>query len=1108
MVMILQHLRTCCLRLIVLMSVAVATCVPVGTAQGATHQEILDIEVTISLKDVTLKQALQEIESVARVKFVYSRSYVKLDEKVTIEVSGKKLGQLLEELFSPREIRFSVHDTGNFVVLTQARLRGELQMDPRGRPDGESRFAIRISGKVVDVAGNAMVGVNVVEKGTTNGTSTDAEGKYALDANGEGTLIFSFIGFKTVEELIGGRSVIDVTMEEDKSVLETVLVNAGYWKVSEREQTGSIARVSSSEIAQQPVGNPMAALIGRMPGVNIQQQSGMAGSGFTIQIRGKNSLRENGNAPLYIVDGVPFPSTTVAVGYSALANPSPLNSINPADIESIEVLKDADATAIYGTRGANGVVLITTKKGSPGKTKLDLNVYTGVAKVGHFMKLLNTDQYLTMRHEAHKNDGFPIESYEYDLTTWDTTRYTNWQKVLIGETSKVTNAQLSFSGGNANTQFLVGTGFYSEGSVFPGDFGDKKLSTHVGLSHTSPNKKLKLGFQNNFVIDDNKLPIQDLTTVALSLPPNAPKVYNDDGSLNWENSTWPNYANPMAYQLAEYRINSQNLISNFNISYEVIPGLVVKSNVGYNTLTSKDLNLAPIASNDPAFGVTTGFSDHTRGFTKTWIAEPQVEYHKEIGSGSFTVLIGTTFQQTTREAESIRASGYTNDALLENIASAGSLNILAATFTDYKYGALFGRINYNLKGKYILNATARRDGSSRFGPSRRFANFGAIGAAWIFSEDFFKGSSILSYGKIRGSVGRTGSDQIPDYGFLDSYASSFYPYQGRTGLVPTRLANPDYGWEKTLKTEMAIDLGFMRDRLNLSVAYYRNESSNQLIGLTLPRMAGFSSIQYNLPATIRNMGTEVVLRTTNVSTNDFNWTSSVAFTVPRNKLVSYPDLERSPNANLWVIGKPITTPKSYHYVGVDPETGIYAYQDLNNNGSGTDNPADKQVGKNLGQRYYGALTNSVQYGGFELTLMFQFVKQTGRNFLASLSTFTIPGGPTNQPVEVMNRWQKPGDISNIQKFTNDSPGYNAYLAAAGSDNLIVDASFIKLKNVSLSYTIPGSLSQFLKLQSVRVYLQGQNLLTFTKFAGLDPEFPIPTNLPPLRILTGGIQVSI
>jgi TonB-linked SusC/RagA family outer membrane protein len=1100
MVMFLKHLRMCILVIVALTTTTLM-------AQGASRQEVLDVEITISLKDVSLKQALQEIEQVAKIKFVYSKSYLNLDDRVTIDVAGRKLGQLLEELLTPRSIRFAVHDSENFVVLTQAKTRSLIPDDVGSTPITTPTYATRISGKVTDASGSGMAGVNVVEKGTTNGTSTDATGLYSLEISDNAVLIFSFIGFKSVEEQTVGRSMIDIIMEEDQAVLDAVLVNAGYWKVNEREQTGSISRVTAEEIQRQPVGNPMAALIGRMPGVHMYQTSGMPGAPFEIQIRGRNSLRLDGNRPLYIVDGVPFPATSVSVNYSLLGSASPLNSINPADIESIEILKDADATAIYGTRGANGVVLITTKKGGPGKTKLDLNVYTGVGKVGHFMELLTSEQYLMMRREAHRNDGTPIDSWEYDLTEWDTTRYTDWQKVLIGGTSRITSAQLSISGGAENTQFQFGAGYYSEGTVFPGNFGDKKLSTHATLTHQSTNKKFNFSFQNSVVIDNNNLPRFDYTTTALSLPPVAPELYNEDGTLNWENGTWPSFTNPLSVNLLKYDINSQNLISNISLGYELLPGMRLKSSIGYNYLYSKDLNLAPIAANDPILGVTTGFSDNTRGLTKTWIAEPQIEYLKELSGGRLIVLVGSTFQQTTRSAESIRASGYTNDALLENLASAATLRTLNSSFLDYKYNAIFGRINYSYGGKYFINVTTRRDGSSRFGPSRRFANFGAIGGAWVFSEEFFKGSRVLNFGKLRGSFGITGNDQMSDYGYLDSYVASSQPYQGRSGLVPTRLANPEYSWEKTLKTEVALDLGFLDDRLGFNLAFYRNKSSNQLTGYNLPRITGFSSIQSNLPAVIRNTGIELLVRSENVANKTIHWETSFMLTIPRNKLVSYPGIETSPNANQWEVGNPLATSKRYHFTGVDPQTGFYTFEDLNGNGR-VDSPGDLMANGFVGQKYFGSLINTLQYKGFDLSFMIQYVNQTGRVYHSASTAFGLPGNMTNQPVQVLDRWQKLGDDAEIQKFTMSFAGTSAHEYSGSSDNLVVDASFIRLRNVSVNYTLPEKITKNWKVNSAKVFLQGQNLMTFSNYVGMDPEPAIPNSLPPLRVLTGGLQISI
>jgi TonB-dependent starch-binding outer membrane protein SusC len=471
-------------------------------------------------------------------------------------------------------------------------------------------------------------------------------------------------------------------------------------------------------------------------------------------------------------------------------------------------------------------------------------------------------------------------------------------------------------------------------------------------------------------------------------------------------------------------------------------------------------------------------------------------------------LVGSTFQQTTRSAESFRASGYTNDALLESIASAANLTILTSGFTDYRYNAVFGRANYNLGGKYFFNVTARRDGSSRFGPTKRFANFGALGAAWVFSEQFFKGSRILSFGKFRASFGVTGNDQIADYGYLDSYSASLYPYQGRSGLVPSRLANPDYSWERTVKTEAAIDLDFLDNRLGMSAAYYWNESSNQLTGFNLPRITGFSSVQYNLPATVRNTGLELIVRSTNIKRKDFDWNTSATITIPRNKLVSYPEIETSPNANQWEVGKPLTTTKKFHLIGVNAQTGVYEFEDLNGNGRGTDSPADLVATGFIGQKYYAAVTNSVQFQGLELSFMVQVVQQTGRKYLSSTTMFAAPGVMTNQPVQVLERWQRVGDDTGTQKFTTGSAGVDAYLASSLSDNIVTNSSFVRLRNISVSYQLPQTLIDPWKIQSARIFFQAQNLITFTDYIGMDPEPAIPNSLPPLKVLTGGLQITL
>lgn len=1083
----------------------------VGVSQwlgAAPRQNVLEKEITISLKDVTLRQALVELEAQTGVKFVYSSSYLRLDERVTIDASSRKLGQLLSELLTPLEIRFAVHESENFVVLTQARTRG-LSVPSETESSAAFSYATLVTGRVTDEQNAPMAGVNVVEKGTANGTSTDADGKFALETRDNPTLLFSFIGFKTQEVEVGSRSVVDIVLEEDRAVLETVMVNAGYWKVSEREQTGSISRVTAKEIQQQPVGNPIAAMIGRMPGVNIQQTSGLPGTSFQVRIRGRNSLRLDGNDPLYVVDGVPISTQSISSGASPVGLSNPLSGINPADIESIEILKDADATAIYGTRGANGVVLITTKKGHAGKTTLDVNVYTGAGQVGKFMKLLSTQDYMTMRREAHRNDGMPVQSYEYDLLPgWDTTRYTDWQRALIGGTANVTNAQLSVSGGSEIMSFNIGGGFFQEGTVMPGNFSNKKINTHYSISHRSSDKKFEVNMSGTYVFDDNTLPNVDLTGTAIRIPPLAQSLYKDDGSINWANGRWPGSYNPIGYTKLKYSGLSHNLVSNLTTSYEVLHGLRLKLNLGYVTNRFDEKNIAPFSSYDPDWGITTAYAEFGINRYSSWIAEPQVEFNKQLGVGRINILAGTTFQQSLRQGMYLIADGFTNDALLDNIRAATSIFPSSSTYTEYKYNAAFARLNYTVNEKYLINLTGRRDGSSRFGPGKQFANFGAIGAGWIFSkESFVESLSFLSFGKLRASYGLTGSDQIPDYGYLDSYNPTTYPYMGRGGLIPARLANPDYRWEKTWKGEVALEVGFLNDKIFAVASYYDNRSSNQLVGYSLPQMTGFNTIQFNLPATVRNYGAEVSIRTVNVDNQRIQWESNITLTAPRNVLLSYQGLETSSNANRLTIGRSLSTPKGYHFTGVDPQTGLYTFEDVNRNGVTLESSGDRVATKDIAQFLFGGISNTVRFSGVEINVFVQGVRQNGRDPLAR-SAFGTPGSMSNQPVAVLDRWQRPGDVTNVQKFSTSSAASTTQVAMGDSDRSIIDTSFIRLKSLSVSYSLPSSWIARSKFKMARIYLQGQNLWTATRANLLDPEQSFAINMPALRVLTGGIQFTL
>ena len=964
-----------------------------------------------------------------------------------------------------------------------------------------------ISGIITD-GEDPLSGVNVLVKNTARGSISNLEGRYSVSASANDTLVFTYVGYKTQEIAVGNAPIINVIMEVDAQALDAVVINAGYYKVSDREKTGSITRITAAEIENQPVSNPLAAMQGRMAGVNIVQTTGVPGGGFSVRIRGRNSIRPDGSEPLYIVDGVPY--STLSLGNINISSvlggaQNPLNGINPDDIESIAVLKDADATAIYGSRGANGVVLITTKKGKGGTTRFQFSTSTGVGSITRRMQLLNTEQYLEMRRQAFANDGiteYPFNAYDIN-GTWDQNRYTDWQEELLGETAYYTTASTSVQGGSEETQFLVRGNYEEQTTVFPGDFKYQKGGALLNLNHTAKTDKFSMQVNANFVTDKNKLPPTNLVYDAYSLPPNAPSLFTENGDLNWEEGT---FTNPLAQLNGDYQSKTNTLIGNAVISYRPFKGLEAKANVGYTKNEVEEYKTSPHTIYNPDFGLDSSFSSIflNNGNRRSYIVEPQLAYNFKIGKGRVEVLAGGTVQHELTAKEVQFASGFANNNLIENVAAASNVSIVSDTEEIYKYRALFGRINFNWDHKYILNLTGRRDGSSRFGPGKQYTNFGAVGAAWVFSEEGFIKNQLplISFGKLRGSYGTTGNDQIGNYGFLDTYTFGGLSYQGLQGLSPTQLLNPNYGWETNKKLEAALELGLFNDKLNISASYYRNRSSNQLVGIPLPGTTGFTSILANLPATVENTGWEFELTTSNFQNDSFSWKTFINLSLPRNELIAFPNLEGSTYANQYVIGEPLDILLLYNATGVDPQTGIYTFEDVDGDGSIT-KPNDAKTIANMAPKYFGGFGNSLRYANFSLDFLLQFVKQQGRNFFAG---GTLPGSMTNQPVEVLDNWQQTGDDASIQLFTTgiDQEATLAYVNNSASTASVSDASFIRLKNVSLSYKIP--IPENLNM-GCRVNIRAQNLLTFTKYKGPDPETQVFNNLPPLKLITAGIDFN-
>ncbi len=1066
-------------------------------------------KISLSERDVPLEKVFKKIQEQTKYKFLYTSQLLEGVPKVTISVKNASLEEVLDLVFKDQKLDYEINEN-TIVVRPKVKAKGTLSQ--------EATLAdpINVSGKVTDNEGRPLPGANVKVRGTNIGVTTDNNGNFSLKNISENAVLeITFVGHEMKTFTVRGAGFVNIALDQKLSLLDETVVIA-YGTTTRRFSTGNVATVKATEIEKQPVMNPLLALQGRVPGLYINQINGLPGGGIDITIQGINSIG-NGSKPFYVIDGIPYPSEMLStvgrsfgniLGGNSLTGGSgnPLSYINPSDIESIDILKDADATAIYGSRGANGAILITTKKGKSGEAKVEANIQKGWGKVTSKLKLLNTSQYLEMRKEGKLNDNAAILSTDYDINGfWDTTRNTDWQKELMGNTAQYMNLYSSLTGGNKGMQYLLSGTYQLQSSVFPGKFRDRKGNFHFSLNSSSKNEKFNASIVTSYLTDFNSLPASDLTGQALTLAPNAPYLYNLDGSLNWEpnsagTSTW---SNPLKEILKSYENKTTNLIANSILTYRLTSGLYIKSGFGFNKLETNEYT-----GSTPDFVRPESRPSFTRSATysfnanKSWSIEPQISYLKEFNSIKFDFLIGATWQETNNNGLSLIGSGYSSDAILRDLRSAVSLKSEYSDVSLYRYNAFFGRANFNFLNRYILNLSARRDGSSRFGEQNRMHNFWSIGAAWIFSETkLFKDNfSIIKFGKIKFSYGTSGNDQFSNYKYLNLYnvLTAGIPYQSASTLYPTGHSNSGLQWELTKKLMAGVDLAFWNERINVSASFVNNRSGNQLVSYVLPALTGFEVVAKNFPALVQNREWQLVISSANLKSKKLSWKTEFNITISQNKLVAFPDLNTSSYATSLVIGQSVSILKKYKYLGVDQQTGKYQVADVN--GEPTANPVeiDKTEIINTSPKLYGGLTNNIRYGNLEMSFLFQFTKRIATNYFGGSA---FPGFRfINQPITVLQRWQKTNDNQNVQYFSSNGTNAANYRSMKESDAAYSDASFIRLKNISLSFELP-ELNR-LKLKNTRVFINAQNLFTITRFDGLDPETGY-TALPPLKIFVVG-----
>jgi TonB-linked SusC/RagA family outer membrane protein len=1080
-------------------------------------------KISLNEKNAPLEKIFDKIRLQSGYDFLFNRELLKTAKPVDINIKNADIEDALELCFKGQPFTYTLQEK---TIVIKAKTPSFLERAV------DRLAAIDVHGRVVDQEGKPLPGATVKVKGTDKSISANGLGMFELkNVEEEAILVISFVGYQPIEvslKITGTgdnsiRTLGTIILEPSASKLDEVVVMA-YGTTSTRLNTGNIVSVKSSDIEKQPVSNPLYTLQGRVPGLIVTPTTGLPGGAVKLQIRGKNSLVFQ-TEPLIVIDGLPIVSNIEGLGHQFSdennvgitgGGISSLNFINPNDIESIDVLKDADATSIYGSRGANGVILITTKKGKEGKTKVDINMQGGVSVLPRKLKLLNTDQYIDLRKEAFLNSGLdindlPASRNNMDLKLWDQHRYTDWQDVLLGRTAKYNDFQGSVSGGNTNVQYNIGGNYHRETTVFDGSNADQKGSARISLTGVSSNQKFRVNLNASYLLDKNTLPGVDFTNAALTLPPNAPSLYNEDGSLNWAplTSGAKSWDNPYAELNRVYDASVKNLLASADLSYKLLTSLTLKTTLGYNELNGEAfLNRFPFKGRaQEEMGATGLVALNTNG-AKSVSIEPQISYKQFYGKATLQGLIGGSIQNSTSKSQLLTASGFTSDALVRNLASATSYNINNNS-SQYRYVALFSRFSFNWDNKYLVNLSARRDGSSRFGPGKQFGNFGSFGSAYVFSEEKYIKSTLpfISFGKLRLSYGVSGNDGIGDYQYFEKYqiVDASDPYLGVKGYQTSGIFNSDYAWESSRKLETGLDLGFSHDRILLSTSYFRNRSSKQIINYPYPSIVGPGWAKVNSSASIQNAGIEIVLNTQNIQSANLKWSTTFNFSRIRNKLLSYPGAEIARQT----IGQPFYGQAAvYIYSGVNRETGKYQFK--NSDGSLVFETPDITTSVLTEPRFYGNLSNSISFKRFSLDIFLQFTKQMGLSYVANYST--IAGrAPRNLPVEYAKRWQKPGDNSDIQKIYGiliPDDFLRSANTLQSSSFRYEDASFIRLKNLSLSYDLPDGWTKKYGLEKIRMFLHGQNLWTITKYSGFDPETQSVNSLPPLKIWTAGLQITL
>jgi TonB-dependent starch-binding outer membrane protein SusC len=988
-----------------------------------------------------------------------------------------------------------------------------------------------VSGRVTSADdGSALPGVNVLIKGTAQGTITDSDGAYRITVPaGAGTLSFSFVGFVSQDVEIGNRAVIDVRMATDVTQLSEVVVT-GYAAIEKRQISGAISSVKGSAIENLPLQSFDRALQGRAAGVLVQSNNGIPGGGVNIRIRGTGSISA-GNTPLYIVDGVQLNSSS----NSNFTQANPLAFLNPNDIASMEVLKDAASAAIYGAQAANGVVIITTKKGKAGKPSLNFNFYTGVTQSLKLLDVLNAQEWYGLRREAYINSGSSTfvathsalndmgrrpanfstltEAQLLDiangLPTYD------WQEEAF-TTGKVSNYELSFSGGDDKNKYYISGSYNTQDAIIkPVNF--QRGTLKVDLTNTLSNK-LRMATSINLSTFEQNLPFavsgSFLGSAAFSsstiLPHNP--IYNEDGTYNTAIAGVLNH-NVIAVLNQNSGINRTNqMVGNMTFTYDIIKGLSFRSLWGLDyRLLQAELYRDP---RTPDGAAVRGRNSQQSNWNVNFISAQTLNYNKTFNNvHNLSAIGGVEYRSETNEQLTAASTGFPTYQF-RTLTSGAVDESVDGFWTGYHRFGIFTQANYDYNKKYAATITVRRDGSSRFGVDNRFGLFKSVSAAWIMKEEtFLKDVDFLTDLKLRASYGETGNDDIGNFPAVALYTGgSAANYNGTPGIRPAGIANTSLGWETNQTVNVGVDFGLFNNRVTATVDVFKRTSKDLLLQQPTPWLSGYDNYFANVGELV-NQGIEVELNTVNLDLSGFTWKTNFNFTYIQNYVSElFGGLKELPGNTSVRVGHSLGTLFANKFAGVNPATGRPMWYDINGNVVYSPTAADRYILGNTLPEIYGGLTNTFTYKGFGLDLFFNY--EYGRVIIDQQVGFLRENGTRltlNALQESYNRrWTTPGQVTNLPRPVIGGAEVRGVNPNTGNSNYW-KADFIRLKQVTFSYNFPNNLINRVGLTRARAYVQGINLWTYADYWGYDPEFVDPNNgsgiIPQSKNYTVGIQLG-